>query len=115
MSNKRRASTLPLILVGLGLILIIGAGGSYLQFANRPSVTSPPQSLVEENALNVPRIGVKDAKAAFDLGSAVFVDVRDAGAFTRSRVSGSISIPLEELPQRLEELDPADWIITYCT
>ena len=53
--------------------------------------------------------------AAHDAGTAVFVDVRGPGAYAAGRVPGSLLIPLNEFEGRLNELDPQDWIITYCT
>jgi rhodanese-related sulfurtransferase len=32
-----------------------------------------------------------------------------------SHIPGSLSIPLAEIETRLSELDPNQWIITYCT
>jgi rhodanese-related sulfurtransferase len=45
----------------------------------------------------------------------VFVDVRSAGSYAASHIPGALSIPLGELDARLDELDPAARIITYCT
>jgi hypothetical protein len=30
-------------------------------------------------------------------------------------VSGALSIPLDQIENRLDELDTSQWIITYCT
>ena len=115
MSKKPVASSIPVVLMVLGLVLIIGAVGWYFLFQSSPGTeTEAPQS-VAGNPVDVPRVSLEDAKAAYEIGSAVFLDVRDAGDYTRSHISGAISIPLEELGQRMGELDRSDWIITYCT
>ena len=63
----------------------------------------------------VPRVNLADAKRAYDDGSAVFVDVRSAAAYSAAHVPGALSLPETELESRLTELNPQDWIITYCT
>ena len=63
----------------------------------------------------VPRVSLEDAKAAFDNGSAVFVDARSAASYEESHIPGALSIPASEIQSRLGELDPTKWIITYCT
>ena len=72
-------------------------------------------SNVPAQPADVERISLTEAKAALDAGTAVFLDVRSAGAFADSHVAGAVNIPEAELPNRLGELDKQDWIITYCT
>ena len=45
----------------------------------------------------------------------MFVDVRDIASYQQSHIPGALSIPLDELASRKNELNPNDWIITYCT
>ena len=63
----------------------------------------------------ITRLSLEEARAAFDNGAAIFVDVRSADSYASGHIPGARSIPLGELEGRLEELDPAQWIITYCT
>lgn len=65
----------------------------------------------------VPRVTAEEAKAAFDSGAAVIVDVRAAEWYAESHIPGALNIPLTGI-----ELDPSNislkkdrWIITYCT
>jgi rhodanese-related sulfurtransferase len=58
---------------------------------------------------------LEDAKKALDAKSAVFVDVRSPESYSAGHITGAINIPLAELESRAGELNPADWIITYCT
>jgi 3-mercaptopyruvate sulfurtransferase SseA len=65
---------------------------------------------------DVPRVSVEEAKAAFESGQALIVDVRGVDYYAASHIAGALSIPLS----RIED-DPADvsldktkWIITYC-
>jgi 3-mercaptopyruvate sulfurtransferase SseA len=83
------------------------------------NLTSQQQELValptENPYLEVPRVTLEEAKTAFDSGAAVFVDVRSAASYEASHIPGALSIPLGELESRINELDPDQWIITYCT
>ncbi|OGO31097.1 MAG: hypothetical protein A2Z16_15560 [Chloroflexi bacterium RBG_16_54_18] len=113
---QRRApsSILPLVLVALGVLLILGAGGWYYYLnLSPPEIVQPSSSVEEENYPDVARVSLADAKAAYDTGSAVFVDVRSAESYAQSHIPGALSIPLAELPDRISELKPSDWIITY--
>jgi hypothetical protein len=77
---------------------------------------STPAHLPQSEA-GVPRISVEEARAAFESGAAVIVDVRSPDAFDLSHIAGALSIPLgdiEENPAGLT-LDKEQWIITYCT
>jgi 3-mercaptopyruvate sulfurtransferase SseA len=111
-----RKSIVPLVLVAFGGLLILGAAAWYgYTFTHQPTPVPIPTEIVESSYPDVPRISVRDAKAAYDLGEAVFVDVRDAESYAQSHIKGAKSIPLQDLPNRINELDPSAWIITYCT
>jgi 3-mercaptopyruvate sulfurtransferase SseA len=66
---------------------------------------------------DVPRVTPKDAKLALDEGKAAIVDVRGAQYYAEGHVAGSISIPLEQIENNIENvtLKKDQWIITYCT
>ena len=75
------------------------------------------QDTIPQTEADVPRISVKDAKAALDGGKAIIVDVRSADIYAQGHAAGAISIPLSEIetnPAGLG-LDKEQWIITYCT
>ena len=63
----------------------------------------------------MPRISPTDAKAQQDTGQAVVVDVRDAEYYQAAHVEGAISIPLDTLEARMQELPKNAGILTYCT
>lgn len=75
------------------------------------------QSNVPQTEDEVPRISVEKAKAAFDSGQAIIIDVRSAAAYAEHHAVGAISIPLENFEINIESLSlkKTDWIITYCT
>ncbi|MCX8023948.1 MAG: rhodanese-like domain-containing protein [Thermanaerothrix sp.] len=108
----RRIAPWVFILIGLGLMLY-GAWGFLAQ--NRPQPTTTIGNSANVPYPEVERIALEEAKRAYDEGSAVFLDVRPASAYAASHIPGALNIPVNELPQRINELDPTRPIITYCT
>jgi 3-mercaptopyruvate sulfurtransferase SseA len=80
-----------------------------------PTQPAAPAFPTENPHLDIERVSLEDAKAAFDSGTAIFVDVRRPEAYAASHIPGALSMPAIELADRLDELDPDQWIITYCT
>jgi 3-mercaptopyruvate sulfurtransferase SseA len=83
-----------------------------------PSPTQPqakPTSPVAASPAEMQRVTLEESKAAFDSGAATFVDVRSQSSYAANHIPGALSIPLIELEGRIDELDPHQWIITYCT
>lgn len=111
--NQNRKAMFPLFLVTAGVLLILGAVGLYIYLGSRNTGPSVASDLSEDNYPQVKRVSLENAKAAYELGSAVFVDVRTAEEYAQSHIPGALSIPLAELPERISELDHQDWIITY--
>lgn len=115
--KKRKSphSPIPLFLaIGGGLLLIAAA----FLLANQNSAPAPTPiaaSHEEETYPDIPRVSLDEVKAAIDTGTAIVVDVRSAEAYAGGHIAGAINIPLAELETRLGELDPNQWIITYCT
>ena len=106
-------SQIPIILIVLGAFLLIAVILVAFQNASNTSTAEPHSD--EETYPEIQRVSLTNAKATLDAGSAIFVDVRSAQAYQESHIAGSVNIPLVELEQRFSELDPADWIVTYCT
>lgn len=116
-TRKQKQQNLPVLLLVMAGILLVLA--SLLLFQNQ---TSQPTSLApvsdgyeEESYPEIERVSLEDAKAALDSGTAIFVDVRGDQAYAAAHVAGSVSLPLIEIESRLDELEPNQWIITYCT
>ncbi|MBI3947324.1 MAG: hypothetical protein HY321_15480 [Armatimonadetes bacterium] len=59
-----------------------------------------------------PRVSVADAWRKYRSGEAVFVDTRGAIAYERGHIPGAISMPANELAQRLREL-PRDRSLVF--
>jgi len=47
-------------------------------------------------------------------GKAQLIDIRFKEEFAAWHIGGSINIPLNELPERLDELDTTKFIVTAC-
>jgi len=101
---------MPLLLMVVGVVIIIG---SLVWSASLTGGQAIGQS--EDNYPDIPRVSMPEAKAAYDAGTAIFVDVREAEAYRERHITGAVSMPITELPDRYTELDPQSWIITYCT
>lgn len=59
-------------------------------------------------------VGVDKLVARSSAGEVVVVDVRPRVEFEAGHLPGALSIPLEELSQRLFELDPDTSVVAYC-
>jgi adenylyltransferase/sulfurtransferase len=58
---------------------------------------------------------VSELKARIDRGDApMIVDVREPAEFEICRIPGAVLIPLNQLPSRLAELDPAQEVVLQC-
>ena len=77
------------------------------------SPTPTPAPAANEAA--VPRIPVTEARALYDSGEAVFVDVRDLASYGVSHITGARAIPLFQVSSRADELPRDKRIITYCS
>ena len=117
--KKRKSKKFPVLFLVTGGILLILAAVLLNSQSGTDSATFPPSPISsgqdEETYPEIERVSLEDAKAALDADKAVFVDVRGAEAYAMSHIPGSLSIPLAEIETRLSELDPNQWIITYCT
>jgi 3-mercaptopyruvate sulfurtransferase SseA len=123
MRKNKKFNWVPLTLIFIGLILVGGAIG-WLAFTayqnNQRSQESSVFQTSTQTGARIPypeiqRVSIKDAKAAYEIGNAIFLDVRGEQYFQQARIPGALSIPEEQLPQRLNELQKSEWIIPYCT
>lgn len=128
MSNSNQRLVLivgSILIITVGTLLILSAIPAGTPAAPAPSVPrTVPQASAPQAAPTAPaelpypeivRVSLGDAKAAYDLKQAVYLDVRDADSFANSHIPGAVSIPLNDLETRLKELDSQAWILTYCT
>lgn len=118
-SNQRLVliiGSIAIILVGALLILSAMPTGGPAAPAPAASAPQAAQSAPAEVPYpEIVRVSLGDAKAAYDLKQAIYLDVRDADSYASGHIPGALSIPLNNLEARLKELDPNAWILTYCT
>src|SRR4030042_3709663 len=99
---EKRKNPFPWVLMGGGvLLMLVGLAWLLLNQQATPIVTPTPVSVEQ-----VERVSLDDAKAAFDSGAAVFLDVRASSSYEASHIPGAVSIPLNDLPTRMGELAP---------
>jgi 3-mercaptopyruvate sulfurtransferase SseA len=113
MPQRKQQIPTPIFFIAGGLLLIIAAVLLMSPFGS--ASPTPAASIEEETYPEIPRVSLAEAKAAHDSGAAVFVDVRSLEAYTGGHITGSVNVPSSDIESRINELDPAQWIITYCT
>ncbi len=122
-NRPKQNNLLPIILIGVGVLLILAVLIWQLTGQSVPTTTHATtnglapaaQATVEIPEPNIKRVSLADAKAAFDSKAALFVDVRDPASYAAGHIPGAVNIPLSDLDTRYTELDSSQWIITYCT
>lgn len=113
--RTQRPPLWPVLLMVVGGLLILGAIGWTIYAASQPQQSSQLAPVAQDDYPDVPRLSLAESRAALDAGQVVFVDVRDALSFAESHIPGALNIPVDEISQRMGELDKNDWIVTYCT
>lgn len=110
------ARIFPLLLVGFGVLLLLGSVIVYFNSSdNSTSVEAPTQTVAIVPYPQVKRVSLIDAKAAYDIGNAIFIDTRGEPNYSQGHIPGSLSITDSEILSYLDQFSPEDWIITYCT
>jgi 3-mercaptopyruvate sulfurtransferase SseA len=103
------------ILMAGAILLMAALACNFVSPQRAQDFPASPAFATEDPYLEVPRVKLEEAKAAFDNDAAIFVDARSQEAYAESHIPGALSIPAAELESRIDELDPNQWIITYCT
>jgi adenylyltransferase/sulfurtransferase len=82
----------------------------YEQFCGLPSKSAAPATLVN----GIPQMQVEELKRRRDAGENLFLlDVREPYEFAIAQMGGHL-IPLNDLPNRVRELDPKKEIVVQC-
>jgi len=108
--RKSNDFPLPVILIAAGVLMVVGV--LIWQVVRTETAASQGREIPLEA---IDRVTLAASKAAFDEQSALFLDVRDSDSYAAGHIPGAINIPLSLLENRTNELDPNQWIITYCT
>jgi hypothetical protein len=107
-----------LAIFSIGIILIV-ALVAVSQLLDQSAPVEPLGLLgVERTVLSdvdVPRVKLIEAKAAFDAGDAIFIDVRSRIKYDISHIPGALSIEIPEIEEETVNLDREGLYITYCT
>jgi len=112
---KSNTAFFPLIMIVVGVVFLLGSV-AWLLSTNNTESTIGNSALPQINPYpDIPRITLSDAKAAFDLNNAVFIDTRGESYFSQGHIPGALSITEDQIGNRMDEFDPDAWIITYCT
>lgn len=82
----------------------------YAEFCGIPKKPTTPESVVN----GVPQMTVTELKRRIDADEDVFVlDVREPFEYAIAQIGGHL-IPLNDLPKRIDELDPKREIVVHC-
>ncbi|MCC7130540.1 MAG: hypothetical protein B6D39_06125 [Anaerolineae bacterium UTCFX2] len=117
-TRTERASKVPLIIVGLGLLLMVAAVIWFTRMSGPSAASSKAAAATHTpvlQAADIERVSLAEAKAAFDSKQAVFVDARGEPSFSEGHIPGAIPMSSSEVAARFKELDPNAWVLTYCT
>ncbi|HMF13034.1 MAG TPA: rhodanese-like domain-containing protein [Gemmataceae bacterium] len=104
-------------LVRILLVVAVLSGYSAWVSWERQSKT-PPRATEYVESTDIPLWRRADAEALWHDPSTLFVDVRSSIDFEFGHIAGAISLPEEEIEQRLPELksslEQANTIVVYC-
>ncbi len=106
------------MLAVLGGVLIVLAAALFFGLNRSTPASTELPDYHDETGIpypEVPRITPAEAKAKYDAGTALFVDVRSLGEYETAHIPNAISLPLTELEARYQELPRDAEIIIYCT
>ena len=121
MGEKRRGKTTEsamrrygIWVLGIAVVIAVVAIGVIAW--PRTGTVAPSTYTGTLDPLEIPRISPEEVKARLEAGhNLVIVDARSKGSYERTHIAGAVSIPLEEITERYDELRGYDEIVTYCT
>jgi hypothetical protein len=97
-----------------------GAGAG-AQTANTATATAqgPPTAAATPHPTSTPgdnvrRVSLAEAQQGIENGTALVVDVRPKAQYDQGHIKGSVSVPRNELPNRLGELPKDKLLVFYC-
>ena len=111
MRRKKNPILIPAIL--FILVILISIGGLLLAQNLRKAEIAAPRDYTNQD--DIPRVTAEEAYQAVQNGEAVLVDTRSEAQFQEQHAAGAINLPVDQVLDRIGELDPDTWYITYCT
>ncbi|HEY66148.1 MAG TPA: zinc-ribbon domain-containing protein [Caldilineae bacterium] len=114
----RRSPSFTYLALGVGVLVILIGVLIAINTSRSTPLASEIPDIHDESGIpypDVPRISVEEAKARYDAGTAIFVDVRSVGEYETAHIPNAVSLPLADLEARYQELPRDAEIITYCT
>lgn len=123
-STRSRWILVGVALLLLGSALLVGLlsntpdPAATIPLVSTPTIASTPDvpdahGDLADDAPEVARIAATDAKAQYDAGKAIFVDVRPGTDYAAAHIGDAVSITSPDLEPRLQSLSPDTTIITY--
>jgi len=110
MKKNKKSGLLPIILLAVVIIASV-VGLAIAKNARQANIVNPAPVTSQDDVIRVTATEAFDAQQ----NGAVIVDTRSEAQFAQQHIAGSINIPMDQLENRLAELDPTTWYITYCT
>jgi 3-mercaptopyruvate sulfurtransferase SseA len=102
------------VIVVLGLLLSLNSWRAP-RGESEANATALPLSTRQIPYPEVPRISVQQAEKQLAGGEVLMVDVRSRASYDRLHIEGAVSMPEDEIENRLDELDGYKNIVLYCT
>lgn len=98
----------------LGLIVLISAiGAGTVLLSSRAAPPEPTPAALPFPG--VERISLDDTLALLESGDAVLIDARSEAAYVASHAVGAVSMPYQQVVDRVDELPEGVKWIFYCT
>ena len=102
MKNSSKQMGVLLIILTIGLLALIGCSSG--------GVTAP------KNQDEVPRTTTQQIQERIEQGEEILiVDSRSKASYDDRHIQGAISVPVDEVSERLDELPKDKEIVFYCT
>ena len=99
----------------LGLIVLISAIGAGTVLLSSRAAPPEPTTAAALPFPNVERISIDDTLALLESGDAVLIDARSEAAYVASHAVGAVSMPYQQVVDRVDELPEGVKWIFYCT
>lgn len=111
--KRKYLSLLALLLIS---VLVLGCqNATTASISNNGPDKAKPAATADNHDDDAPRITLVDAKAAYDDGTAIFVDTRAESSYKQEHVKGAINISADQLDAKIKELPKDKKMIAYCS